>query len=55
MSETRLGNLAHYLQLVVGGNRLREGKPHPAPLLYACDQLGALPAERSVVVGAAMV
>ncbi|HQY35032.1 MAG TPA: phosphoglycolate phosphatase [Pseudomonadota bacterium] len=41
--------LAHYLQLVVGGNRLREGKPHPAPLLYACDQLGALPAEALMV------
>lgn len=41
--------LAHYLQLVVGGSRLREGKPHPAPLLHACDQLGALPAEALMV------
>lgn len=41
--------LAHYLQLVVGGDRLRECKPHPAPLLYACDQLGALPAEALMV------
>ncbi len=41
--------LSHYLQLVVGGSRLREGKPHPAPLLHACDQLGALPAEALMV------
>lgn len=46
--------LAHYLQLVVGGNHLREGKPHPAPLLHACSQLGALPAE-ALMVGDSIV
>ena len=42
--------LAPYMQAVVCGDTLSERKPHPAPMLYACAQLGAAP-ERTVVVG----
>ena len=29
--------------VIVGGDTLSHNKPHPAPLLYACAQLGVLP------------
>ncbi len=30
---------------VVSGDTLAERKPHPAPMLYACEQAGSLPAQ----------
>lgn len=42
--------LAGFMQAVVCGDTLTERKPHPAPMLYACAQLGAAPS-RTVVVG----
>ena len=35
--------LADYLALAVSGDTLPEKKPHPLPLLYACEQLGVAP------------
>lgn len=45
-----LMDLSDYFSAVVAGDSLREMKPHPAPLLHACDQLGVSPAA-SVMVG----
>lgn len=42
--------LAGFMQAVVCGDTLTERKPHPAPMLHACAQLGADPS-RTVVVG----
>lgn len=42
--------LAGFMQAVVCGDTLTERKPHPAPMLHACAQLGAAPS-RTVVVG----
>lgn len=36
--------------LVLGGDSLREKKPHPLPLLYAAEQLGVAPA-RALMIG----
>ncbi|MEI8036267.1 MAG: phosphoglycolate phosphatase [Betaproteobacteria bacterium] len=35
--------LASYFKAVVAGDTLAQRKPHPAPLLYACEQLGVEP------------
>lgn len=35
--------LADYFDLTVSGDTLPEKKPHPRPLLYACEQLGVAP------------
>ena len=45
--------LAPFMQAVVCGDTLAERKPHPAPMLHACQQLGVAPA-RSIVVGDSM-
>jgi len=37
-------------ELKLGGDSLPEKKPHPAPLLHACDRLGIAP-EKCVMVG----
>jgi phosphoglycolate phosphatase len=42
--------LLPYLRLVVGGDRLPFGKPHPAPLLFACKEFGVSPQD-SLMVG----
>jgi phosphoglycolate phosphatase len=42
--------LAPYFQAVVCGDTLAHAKPHPAPMLHACDLLKSEPA-RSVAVG----
>jgi phosphoglycolate phosphatase len=42
--------LAGFMQAVVCGDTLTERKPHPAPMLHACAQLGTAPS-RAVVVG----
>ncbi len=36
--------LAGYFAFTVGGDLLTERKPHPLPLLHACQRLGSLPA-----------
>jgi phosphoglycolate phosphatase len=46
---TRL-SLAQWIELVVGGDSGLPRKPHPQPLLAACEQLG-VPAARSLMVG----
>lgn len=46
---TQLG-LAGYFSVVVAGDTLAEKKPSPAPLLYACEQLGH-EAAKSLMVG----
>ena len=50
--------LPHYAlfeqcQVTVGGDSLPQRKPHPAPLLYACEQL-AVPPEQCIYVGDAL-
>ena len=42
--------LAGFMQAVVCGDTLTERKPHPAPMLHACAQLGTAPS-RTIVVG----
>lgn len=42
--------LAPYFQAVVCGDTLAHAKPHPAPMLHACDLLKSTPA-RSVAIG----
>ena len=42
--------LDKFMQAVVCGDTCTERKPHPAPMLYACAQLG-VPPSRAVVVG----
>src|SRR5699024_8837461 len=42
--------LADYFDLVVGGDTCDHKKPNPEPLLHACRQLGACPAD-SLMVG----
>ncbi|MBN1379209.1 MAG: phosphoglycolate phosphatase [Gammaproteobacteria bacterium] len=43
-------DLRHYFDLVISGDDFVERKPDPAPLLYAMQQLGALP-EETLMVG----
>lgn len=45
-----LDKLALKPDVVVCGNTLKTNKPHPAPLLYACAQLGVLP-QNCIFVG----
>ena len=49
---TALG-LSRRLSCAVSGDTLPQRKPHPAPLLYGCEQLGVLP-HRTVYVGDAL-
>ena len=44
----RLG-LAEYFDLIVGGEDLPVKKPDPAPLLYACEELGVSPGKALMV------
>ena len=44
----RLG-LGRWLRAVIGGDSVRHGKPHPEPLLKACETLGVAPAEALMV------
>ncbi|MBI4754271.1 MAG: phosphoglycolate phosphatase [Betaproteobacteria bacterium] len=37
--------LADYLQVVVSGDSLPEKKPHPLPLLFACERMGVHPSQ----------
>lgn len=39
----RMTGLTEYISLAVSGDSLPEKKPHPLPLLYACEQLGVPP------------
>ncbi|PHV13138.1 phosphoglycolate phosphatase [Chitinimonas sp. BJB300] len=41
--------LAPYFSMVLGGDSLTEKKPHPLPLLHACQQFGCQPAELLMV------
>lgn len=43
-------DIAHYFELVLGGDSLAEHKPHPLPLLHAMQALG-LTAKECVMVG----
>jgi len=36
--------LAGYIEFTIGGDLLSERKPHPLPLLHACDRFGSPPA-----------
>lgn len=36
--------LAPYLEFAISGDTLAEKKPHPLPLLHACEKLGSTPA-----------
>jgi phosphoglycolate phosphatase len=42
--------LAPYFALTLGGDSLKQKKPHPAPLLHAAEQLGIAP-ENALMVG----
>ena len=46
---TRFG-IASYLQLIIGGDRVSQPKPHPAPLWHACDHFGVDP-QQALMVG----
>ena len=37
--------LRHYFAVVVSGDTLREKKPDPAPVRYACEQVGVAPSD----------
>ena len=38
-------SLAPWFEFAVSGDSLPEKKPHPLPLLHACERLGSIPAE----------
>jgi phosphoglycolate phosphatase len=42
--------LADYFAVVVSGDTLAQKKPDPAPLLHACEQVGA-PAAQALMIG----
>ena len=42
--------IARYFPFALGGDALPRKKPHPMPLLHACERLG-VPPERTVMVG----
>lgn len=42
--------LAHYFDIVVSGDTLREKKPHPLPLLHSAEFFG-VPVERLLLIG----
>lgn len=42
--------LDHYFAFVLGGDATPLKKPHPMPLLVACERLGVVPA-RTLMVG----
>ncbi len=42
--------LARFMTLVIGGDRVARGKPHPEALLTACQLLGVVP-EQTLMVG----
>lgn len=46
--------LARWIKAVVGGDSGLPRKPHPAPLLAACEQLGVMPAH-ALMVGDSLV
>lgn len=41
--------IAHYFELLVGGDTCAHKKPHPMPYLYACEQLGIQPHEALII------
>jgi phosphoglycolate phosphatase len=41
--------LARYFESIVAGDTLPQKKPHPAPLLHACRELGVAPADMLVI------
>jgi phosphoglycolate phosphatase len=43
--------LLDYFPVVIGGDTLKEKKPHPAPLLKALEQLGDFSSSEAVMVG----
>jgi phosphoglycolate phosphatase len=50
---TRLG-LARWIDVVVGGDSGRPHKPHPQPLLSACEELEVRPAQ-ALMVGDSLI
>src|SRR5207342_2576064 len=52
LAETVLARfgLAPYLQLILGGDRVAQPKPHPEPLWKACDHFGIDP-QQALMVG----
>jgi phosphoglycolate phosphatase len=42
-------DIARYLQLVLGGDRVTQPKPHPEPLWQACNELDVAPHETLMV------
>ena len=52
LAETVLARfgLAPYLQLILGGDRVTQPKPHPEPLWKACDHFGVDP-QQALMVG----
>lgn len=45
---TRTG-LAHFFDVVVGGDTCEHKKPHPLPFVHACNQLDVAPADALVI------
>ncbi len=42
-------DIAQFMQLVIGGDQVSNGKPHPEAVLRACRMLGAAPAQTLMV------
>jgi phosphoglycolate phosphatase len=51
LAETVLARfgIAQYLQLIIGGDRVTQPKPHPEPLWQACDHFQVAPQEALMV------
>lgn len=51
LAETVLARfgIAQYLQLIIGGDRVAQPKPHPEPLWQACDHFQVAPQEALMV------
>jgi phosphoglycolate phosphatase len=49
----RLFDLTRWIEVVIGGDAVTHRKPHPQPLLMACEQL-AVPPARALMVGDSM-
>lgn len=43
--------LDSYFPVVIGGDTLKEKKPHPAPLMAALEQLGKIKPEEALMIG----
>lgn len=48
-SELESAHIAHYFDVIVGGDQVKESKPHPEIFLFTCEQLNEKPEEVMVI------